>query len=990
MTDIIDEIKDKVRIEDLVEESGISVQRRGGRYLRAKAPKGSGYNSLVLDTQHNCYHWNGNNESGDVIRWVQNRNPGWDFRMCLEHLAAKAGLELPPVREQDMTVRLAARAREEALQVAVRVFERWLSADQEALAYATGRGWSVGYEEEGREMPGTVELHHLGFSGRGTPAEYEDMRGEMRLYGVDLESAAAVAVLGYRGDVRAWKQAHQGEIIGEEWNTAWEEWGLIPGMMGKKRLVYAHYERGRVVNLTGRNILGDETNKDGREVKSYNLPVTLIGRRSVYYNEAYSPRAEEVVLIEGQADAITLGQWGVAAIAWAGTGWKDHEDLLRDLTKRHDVVYLALDADAAGVKTLRGKEGTYPLMDVIGPLARSVKWKQKDANDWLQWFVEQGVGQDDQLTQVRNALQAAKPLVVALAEDVGQAIGAEHDRLFERLAGILPAIDEKAYWYGGYRQKIAKAASNHYMKHAVTDLDKAYKQKVATDDGEPREVVETMGGWFPTSPDGEQGWLLEPMYDPATGVAAWAYRDPEGKIASGAHVDMDGIRYVPWVDDNIRYGTVKLPSELVPEERRMSTREILAAIETYLRKYFLLADDVEYQTAALYPLFTWVYDAFPTLPFLRARGPAGSGKSELMILIGRVSYRMITTAGLTTLAGYKGLAHLYKGTLFIDEVDRMLYGRSQDNGELSALLNVRAMKEQARIVTMMDVLKADGTHTYRPATTNVYGPTLMTMYRGFKDDATETRTISIEMQKRSMDELEAAGMPEPGVTPPEMIEMAQRIRNLLLRWRLEVWQPRMEVSETVRLSDRRVSARVNQVMRPLKVLAYTLGDKQLLDDLVEMGRQNYEKEMGKITSSFEASVFRAIVEVSQRKSFSEFVKGGNLKGYGAVRYALSKDIAMVTNLLLDEENYSEGVDVDAAKKKNKAREVTSQTVLSMCREYYRLPTERTNKGYVVIFDPDLMEAGARKYGLDQILDLDEQPEISGNGNSGANQAAMNL
>ena len=58
------------------------------------------------------------------------------------------------------------------------------------------------------------------------------------------------------------------------------------------------------------------------------------------------------------------------------------------------------------------------------------------------------------------------------------------------------------------------------------------------------------------------------------------------------------------------------------------------------------------------------------------------------------------------------------------------------------------MKEQARIVTMMDVLKADGTHTFRPTTTFVFGPTLLTMYGAFKDPATESRCLSFDLYKR--------------------------------------------------------------------------------------------------------------------------------------------------------------------------------------------------------------------------------------------------
>ena len=216
------------------------------------------------------------------------------------------------------------------------------------------------------------------------------------------------------------------------------------------------------------------------------------------------------------------------------------------------------------------------------------------------------------------------------------------------------------------------------------------------------------------------------------------------------------------VDDNVRYGTVRLPSEVGTKK---SIRQLLAEIRLFITRYFLLDSDIHIIQSSLYALFTWVYDCFPYLPYLRARGAPGAGKSELMLLVGKVCYRMMTTAGLTSIAGFKGMAHIYKGTLMIDEVDS-LAGSKEDRGELRALLNVRAMKEQARIVTMMDVLKADGTHTFRPTTTFVFGPTLLTMYGAFKDPATESRCLSFDLYKRHVSDLLNHKPPiEPGVIP---------------------------------------------------------------------------------------------------------------------------------------------------------------------------------------------------------------------------------
>ena len=57
-----------------------------------------------------------------------------------------------------------------------------------------------------------------------------------------------------------------GRNWGIEPQNNWLEWNMIPGMIGRKRLVYAHFVHGRVRYLSGRNILGDEINREGREL----------------------------------------------------------------------------------------------------------------------------------------------------------------------------------------------------------------------------------------------------------------------------------------------------------------------------------------------------------------------------------------------------------------------------------------------------------------------------------------------------------------------------------------------------------------------------------------------------------------------------------------------------------------------------------------------------------------------------------------------------
>jgi hypothetical protein len=299
----------------------------------------------------------------------------------------------------------------------------------------------------------------------------------------------------------------------------------------------------------------------------------------------------------------------------------------------------------------------------------------------------------------------------------------------------------------------------------------------------------------------------------------------------------------------------------------------------------------------------------------------------------------------------------------IDEVDSLGTNSKEDRGELRALLNVRAMKEQARIVTMMDVLKADGTHTYRPTTTFVFGPTLLTMYGAFKDPATESRCLSFDLYKRDVRDLLNHQPPiEPGVIPPEQDIEALELVNDLLYFRLANWMPRIEVDASVKLTDVRVSARMNQVMRPLKVLAYLQGDKELMDDLNMVAEINFEEEQNRESASFEALIFRAIVAVDGDDEFAKYVQQGKLKKMGIVRYVLAKDLALIANMMMDAENFS----IDSTAKRKEGEGVTAKTVSDICRNAFRFPVERAGSkggGNAVVLYPVKIDAGRFRFGM---------------------------
>lgn len=953
MDNIVEEIKAKADIISVLEADGYHFPRRGGRYLNCKE-----HDSLVVDTHLNAYHWNSKNEAGDIFNWVMNRNQGMDFRAALETLARRAGVALPEKSERTLQQRLAVRAREDAFQVAQRVMAKWLWEDEKALAYARGRGWS----DE------TIKREGLGFSGYGTTAEYKEMGEEFALYGVDQRSAAAVAIMGFSGDVRAWKEAHEGEIEAGEWNQDWEGWGRIPGMMSSKhpRLVYPSMYGGRVHTMSGRNLIvdGDRLRGDD-ERKSHNLPVALGGARRVYFNSVYGPRADEVVIVEGQADKVTLAQWGVPAIALGGTGWKDHEAFLRGLVKRqserdqyaagHETLYIAVDADEAGEKVIQGKDGDFPLADVLGPMARVVRWPEKDANDWLQAMGKGGVGEDRQRLNVREVLDSAEPMVMVMARHVGTLKGAARDKALERTVGVIARMNRVQL--AAKRKELADAMM-FQLREFNNLVSTERKEQVSEEDGKARELVPTLGGWFPLEDgDGKRGYLIEQLWDLKTGKGMLAWRDPDGQVVSGPHLDVNGYRYVPVTDDDIvRQGGVLFASELGALKE---TRELVAIIELFLKRYFLLDNQMEYKLAAYYVLLTWLYDCFSAIPYLRAQGDTNTGKSELMLRIGQLCYRLVISTGASSTAALKFALHMYRGTIFMDEMDI-----SDKFDDRMVILNVGAMKDQAKVWNMMPVIRPDGSQGYTGTIANVYGPKLITMYGRFKDPATEGRCLTFKMTEKEPIELRRKGIPTEKTK--EFYEEAQYIRNLLIRWRLEHWEEKIELDQE--LADMAVSTRINQVTMPIKWIAKNKSsDPQLLKDVEAFVMLMHNETLLQKSMGLDARVADAVMAVLYEDDFVKYAMDGNLEGFGQCKYIQYKDLAHVTNAIINEMNTGEepeGQTDTGTDGKRKTKEITSHTIGNICRNDLRLPVKRHGRGFVVILDPERVDLLKRKYGLD--------------------------
>ena len=980
--DIIEQVKGKLRIEDVIEADGWPLTQRG-RWRRCTR---AGEGGLVVDTQNQLYHWYVYGEWGDVIQWIQyggSHRPKMDFKGAVEEACRRSNLPQPEWGQKEHAARMAARAREEALDVAHRVFMRWFQKSPDAMAYAVTRGWMLSEDEHGEEKrpTATAAAALLGYTGDGSSAQRNEMRSEMEFSGVDLNSPAAVSILGFEGDVAAWAKQHEIQIGNDEWVKR----GHIPGMIGHQRLVYPHIENGRLRYLSCRSIV---------DKMHYNLPEALAGKKRVYLNAEYSPSAEVVVLCEGQADAISWGIWGHAAIGLCGVEWSEE---LAETVKRHKTVYLSMDIDVTGVNS------AWRIANAIGPAVRLVpvrnpdevqfhpapdappkmveitmqansyiraisgfltrypiasqltKYERdgqvedaKDANDLLKSFSQAGTAVDEQSRQIKQLLDKSPMFVDAITAWAGAREGAEQTEAVKTAVTVIGRLDEFALSH--HKSRLAKI-----LQVTLRDLERMIKTASGIIEKAQRmgEPTYTWGGVI-------DGWLVEYLYDIETDRATLAWRDPQGIVDSGSGVSIEGRYYEPYPpNDVLQSGGVIFPSSLGDKK---PIRELVTYITMYLKSIYLLSSDKMGRLIAYWVITTWLYDSFETVIYLRAIGQAGSGKSELMKRIGMVCYRTMTANGAGSTSSLFRSLERYRGTVYIDEADLQ---QSDTENDMVKFYNLGAMRGNP-IWRTVEMTGPNGEKTWEAVAFQTFCPKLVAMRKEFRDDAVGSRSLTLKLVSRETTELVAAGIPL--AINAQIRAKAQALRNLLVRWRLENWQPDIEVDPS--FYDLTISPRLNQVAGPL--LSIAREDLEQQGEIRQTLRDYYAESIISKSMTITARVIEAMWKIWNYPDLHKEMVKVDEEGNCLIK---TGHITRITNAIMDEMNDEEDEEDDAqGVKKFKRSELKSQRVGRILREELQLQVStRTRDGFFVYWNEPRMVGLATKFGIDP-ADFGPKPE----------------
>lgn len=176
------------------------------------------------------------------------------------------------------------------------------------------------------------------------------------------------------------------------------------------------------------------------------------------------------------------------------------------------------------------------------------------------------------------------------------------------------------------------------------------------------------------------------------------------------------------------------------------TGTVLRAITKWIDSFLVFpADQREgnLATLSLWVMMTYLFRAFPAVPYLYFSGPLGSGKTRAMKVLARLAFRPTFSSSLTgpTLFRWR---HSTGGTFFLDEAERMRED-SPDVAELRCMLLAGYQRGAS-----VNRLVPHG-NSFQPFTFQVYGPTALACIKGLPP-ALASRCITIGMSRASKGE----------------------------------------------------------------------------------------------------------------------------------------------------------------------------------------------------------------------------------------------
>ena len=322
---------------------------------------------------------------------------------------------------------------------------------------------------------------------------------------------------------------------------------------------------------------------------------------------------------------------------------------------------------------------------------------------------------------------------------------------------------------------------------------------------------ETIVTSFYETPDA----IIEQIYDidrvPEIQFAIYSKSDESISYADEIALD-NGAKITP-ILSLVDKSVILLPSEATTYESEIT---LIGEITSFIHKNLDIHPFFE-NVIARYVLMTWVYENLSAVPYLRALGEYGTGKTRFIQTIGSLCYKPMFLAGATSDAYLFRVIELFGGTLVINELERV---NTDMQSQITIILNNGYEKG-------MPVGRVEGDGKKRePKTFDVFCPKLISTRKRFEDQALESRIISVPMRQTTRKDI-------PSFLGDDFWIAAREIRNKLLMYRFKHLHDSIWHENETRKKEEQLSILEPRLKQTLLPLFYVINDKSLEKEFID-------------------------------------------------------------------------------------------------------------------------------------------------------------
>lgn len=332
--------------------------------------------------------------------------------------------------------------------------------------------------------------------------------------------------------------------------------------------------------------------------------------------------------------------------------------------------------------------------------------------------------------------------------------------------------------------------------------------------------------------------LYEQVYLPDRNQSYYiGWDDKKNEPIPRDYLEFGNMKYLPIHDDLLQKRVVILPTEPMEYDNE---EELEFEISCFIKTWLDISEE-HLQKATWYAFLTRLTDKINTIPYLRALGDYGCGKTRYLDVIGGLCYKPMFIGGSVRSAPIYRVIDLWRGTAIFDE---FTLKKSDESEDIIQILNNGYQKNKP-------VLRCKDGNYDKVIPFDPFGPKVLATRNRFYDTALESRCITEIMTTTGRTDI-------PIDLTESFHKQLKELQNKLLMYRLKNWD-KINTDDTLNIDFGNILPRIKQSLIPFTVL-FQYNNKRLTE-FIKYTQDFNRKIIEENSMSFDGQIINAYINL---------------------------------------------------------------------------------------------------------------------------------